>query len=101
MNRVEQQEDKITKNAINKRKWQGDHKGSSSQQQNKEPNVIRAHTAGPSNKEGYAGNLPLCNKWLGHYKRDCAILKCQNRVDKYWKGKARGDSSVTMFNVKV
>ncbi|GKD01943.1 hypothetical protein Tco_1172217 [Tanacetum coccineum] len=37
MNRVKQQEDKITENASNKRKWEGDHKGSSSQQQNKEP----------------------------------------------------------------
>ncbi|GKA94723.1 hypothetical protein Tco_0816761, partial [Tanacetum coccineum] len=40
MNRVKQQEDKITENASNKRKWEGDHKGSSSQQQNKEPEVF-------------------------------------------------------------
>ncbi|GJX87607.1 putative reverse transcriptase domain-containing protein [Tanacetum coccineum] len=32
---------------------------------------------------------------LGHYKRDCPLVKFQNRVDKYWKGKARGDSNAT------
>ncbi|GJW35674.1 hypothetical protein Tco_0058594 [Tanacetum coccineum] len=53
---------KVAENASNKRKWEGNHGGSSSQQQNKEHKVIRAHTTGPSNKEGYAGNLPLCNK---------------------------------------
>ncbi|GJV65769.1 putative reverse transcriptase domain-containing protein [Tanacetum coccineum] len=30
---------------------------------------------------------------LGHYKSNCPIVKFQNRVDMYWKGKARGDSS--------
>ncbi|GJZ56683.1 reverse transcriptase domain-containing protein [Tanacetum coccineum] len=37
MNPVKQHEDKITENASNKRKWEGDHKGSCSQQQKKEP----------------------------------------------------------------
>ncbi|GJU39640.1 putative reverse transcriptase domain-containing protein [Tanacetum coccineum] len=32
---------------------------------------------------------------LGHYKKDCLLVKFQNRVDKYWKGKARGDSNAT------
>nr|GFB41319.1 reverse transcriptase domain-containing protein [Tanacetum cinerariifolium] len=82
------QEDKVAKNASNKRKWEGDYKGSFSQQQNKEPKVIIAHTAGPSNKKDYAGNLPLCirckfyhtgpyaakcgnYKRFGHQTRDC------------------------------
>ncbi|GJT52557.1 putative reverse transcriptase domain-containing protein [Tanacetum coccineum] len=30
---------------------------------------------------------------LGHYKRDFPLVKFQNHVDKYWKGKARGDSN--------
>nr|GEZ94328.1 hypothetical protein [Tanacetum cinerariifolium] len=38
---------------------------------------------------------------LGHYKRECPILKFQNLMDKYWKGEAREDSSVTTFNVNV
>ncbi|GJR37351.1 hypothetical protein Tco_1213035 [Tanacetum coccineum] len=54
MNRVEQQKDKVAKNASTKRKWEGDYDGSSSQQQNKEHKVIRAHTAEPVNKKGYA-----------------------------------------------
>ncbi|GJV71000.1 reverse transcriptase domain-containing protein [Tanacetum coccineum] len=38
---------------------------------------------------------------LGHYKRDCLIVKLQNRVDKYWKGKARGDSIATTSNINI
>ncbi|GKE74299.1 hypothetical protein Tco_1536340, partial [Tanacetum coccineum] len=42
MSQAKRQEDKVADNASNKRKWEGDHKGSSSQQQNKEPKAIRA-----------------------------------------------------------
>ncbi|GJR29659.1 hypothetical protein Tco_1105891 [Tanacetum coccineum] len=59
MNQIKQQEEKIADDTSNKRKWEGDHKGNSSQQQSKEPKVIRAHTVGPSNKKDYARNLPL------------------------------------------
>ncbi|GJZ90924.1 reverse transcriptase domain-containing protein, partial [Tanacetum coccineum] len=38
---------------------------------------------------------------LGHYKRDCPLVKFQNCVDKYWKGKARGDSSATTSNINI
>nr|GEW07087.1 hypothetical protein [Tanacetum cinerariifolium] len=126
MSQTKRQADKVTENASNKRKWEGDHKGSSSQQQNKEPKVIRAHTAKPSNKKGYAGNIPLdcrtpalraklrpsvakqkaevisnkCGE-LGHYKSDCPMWKFQNRVNKYWKEKALRDSSVVANNVDV
>ncbi|GKE41275.1 hypothetical protein Tco_1464680 [Tanacetum coccineum] len=62
MSQIKRQEDKVAENTSNKRKWEGDHMGSFSQQQNKEPKMIRAHTTGPNNKEGDAGNLPLCNK---------------------------------------
>ncbi|GJU00467.1 reverse transcriptase domain-containing protein [Tanacetum coccineum] len=75
MNRVERQKYKVAKNASNKRKWEGDHGGSSSQ--NKEHKVIRAHIAEPSNKKGYAGNLPLCNKYKFHHTGQCAA-KCSN-----------------------
>nr|GEU60038.1 reverse transcriptase domain-containing protein [Tanacetum cinerariifolium] len=91
MSQTKWQEDKVAKNASNKRKWEGDHKGSFSQQQNKEHKVFRAYTTRPSNKKGYAGNLPLCNKCkfhhtgpyaekcgnckrVGHQTRDCRTL---------------------------
>ncbi|GKA74424.1 hypothetical protein Tco_0780726 [Tanacetum coccineum] len=77
MNRVERQKDKVAENASNKRKWEGDHGGSSSQQQNKEHKVIRAHTAEPDNKKGFAGNLPLCNKCKFYHTGLCAA-KCSN-----------------------
>ncbi|GJW07277.1 reverse transcriptase domain-containing protein [Tanacetum coccineum] len=38
---------------------------------------------------------------LGHYKRDCPIVKFQNCVDKYWKGKARGYSSAMTSNISI
>nr|GEY44426.1 reverse transcriptase domain-containing protein [Tanacetum cinerariifolium] len=69
--------EKVAKNASNKRKWEGDHGGSSSQQQNKDHKVIRAHTAGPDNKKDYARNLPLCNKCKFHHTGPCAN-KCGN-----------------------
>ncbi|GJW56850.1 putative reverse transcriptase domain-containing protein, partial [Tanacetum coccineum] len=77
MSQAKRQEDKVADNASNKRKWEGDHKGSSSQQQNKEPKAIRAHTARLSNKEGYAGNLPLCNKCKFYHTGPC-VAKCGN-----------------------
>ncbi|GJW87977.1 hypothetical protein Tco_0163317 [Tanacetum coccineum] len=64
MNQVNRQEDKVAENASNKRKWEGNHGGSSSQQQNKGHKVIRAHIVGPSDKKGYAGNLPLASASL-------------------------------------
>nr|GFB69141.1 hypothetical protein [Tanacetum cinerariifolium] len=76
-NQTKQHEGKIVKDTNNKRKWKNDHKGSSSQQQNKEPKTIRAHTVRPSNKKGYAGKLPLCNKCMFHHTGPCAA-KCGN-----------------------
>nr|GEV88909.1 putative reverse transcriptase domain-containing protein [Tanacetum cinerariifolium] len=75
MNRVEQQEGNVAKNASNKRKWEGDHSGSSSQ--NKGRKVIRTHTVGPSNKKVYAGKLPHCNKCKLHHSGPC-YAKCGN-----------------------
>ncbi|GKA92061.1 reverse transcriptase domain-containing protein [Tanacetum coccineum] len=142
--RTERQEDKVAENASNKRKWEGNHNGSLSQQ-NKGHKVPRAHTTRPINKKAYAGSLPLCNQFkfhhngpctvkcrnckkvghkirncrtpttsrnqrtltcyeygsLGNYKSNCPIVKFQNRVDMYWKGKARGDSSATTSNINI
>ncbi|GJV69511.1 reverse transcriptase domain-containing protein [Tanacetum coccineum] len=38
---------------------------------------------------------------LGHYKSNCPMVKFQNRVDMYWEGKARGDSSTTTANINI
>nr|GEV95726.1 hypothetical protein [Tanacetum cinerariifolium]GEV96173.1 hypothetical protein [Tanacetum cinerariifolium] len=80
--RARVKEGKVAENASNKRKWEGDHGGSSSQ--SKGHKVIRAHDVRPSNKKGR----------LGHYKSDCSKWKNHKQVIKQWKGKAHGDSSV-------
>ncbi|GKC23220.1 reverse transcriptase domain-containing protein [Tanacetum coccineum] len=144
MSQTEQQEDKVAENASNKRKWERNHNGSSSQQ-NKGHKVPRAHTTRPIDKKAYAGSLPLCNQCkfhhngsstvkcgnckkvghiiqncktpattrnqqtrtyyecgsLRHYKSECPIVKFQNRVDMYWKGKARGDFISTTSNINI
>ncbi|GJW81004.1 reverse transcriptase domain-containing protein [Tanacetum coccineum] len=101
---TERQEDKVAENTSNKRKWEGNHNGSSSQQ-NKGHKVPRAYITWPINKKAYAESLPLCNQCssivkqdcrnpaaarnqrtltcyecenLGHYKGDCPELKNQN-----------------------
>ncbi|GJU17543.1 reverse transcriptase domain-containing protein [Tanacetum coccineum] len=111
---TERQEDKVAENASNKRKWEGNHNGSSSQQ-NKGHKVPRAHITWPINKKAYGGSLPLtptaaknqrtltcyeCGS-LGHYKSNCLTMRFQNRVDMYWKGKAYEDSSATTSNINT
>ncbi|GJS09113.1 reverse transcriptase domain-containing protein [Tanacetum coccineum] len=69
-------EDKVAENASNKRKWEGNHNGSLSQQ-NKGHKVPRAHTTRPINKKAYAGSLPLCNQCKFCHNEPCTI-KCRN-----------------------
>ncbi|GJV56169.1 reverse transcriptase domain-containing protein [Tanacetum coccineum] len=38
---------------------------------------------------------------LGYYKSDCLIWKCQDRVNKYWKEKARENSSAVTDNANA
>ncbi|GKE48846.1 reverse transcriptase domain-containing protein [Tanacetum coccineum] len=90
LNQAKHQEDKVSGNTSNKRKWEGDQNRSPNQQQNKEHKVFRAHAVGPKNKKEYLGSLPLCNeckfhhigqcaarcgncKWRGHQAKDCRI----------------------------
>ncbi|GKA54908.1 hypothetical protein Tco_0753857 [Tanacetum coccineum] len=69
INQTKQRENKVAGNARNKRKWEGDHNGSSNQQ-HKGHKVFRAHAVGPNNKK-YAGSLPLATvkshppQWTG------------------------------------
>ncbi|GJU99483.1 putative reverse transcriptase domain-containing protein [Tanacetum coccineum] len=72
MSQTERQEDKVAENASNKRKWEGNHNGSSSQQ-NKGHKVPRAHTTWPINKKAYAGYLPLCNQCNFHHNGPCTV----------------------------
>nr|GFC07481.1 reverse transcriptase domain-containing protein [Tanacetum cinerariifolium] len=76
MTQTERQEEEISKNASNKRKWEGNHNGSLSQQ-NKGHKVPRVHTAWPINKKAYAGSLPLCNQCKSHHSGSCTV-KCGN-----------------------
>ncbi|GKE19712.1 reverse transcriptase domain-containing protein [Tanacetum coccineum] len=124
MNQTKRQEDKMEENAKNKRKWVGDHGGSSSQ--NKEHRVIRTHVVGPSNNKVDAGKLPHCNRIpvaannqraqvtkqktkvtcyecgrLEHYKSDCPKWKNQNQVNKQWKGKTHRESNVMAYNANA
>nr|GEU39037.1 retrovirus-related Pol polyprotein from transposon TNT 1-94 [Tanacetum cinerariifolium] len=76
MSQTERQKEKVAENASNKRKWEGNHNRSSSQQ-NKGHNVLRAHTTWPINKKAYVGSLPLCNQCKFHHNGPCTI-KCGN-----------------------
>ncbi|GKB37333.1 putative reverse transcriptase domain-containing protein, partial [Tanacetum coccineum] len=80
MRQIERQEDKVAGNASNKRKWEGNHNGSSSQQ-NKEHKVFRAHSVGPNYKKEYLGSLPLCNKYKFHHIGRCATRKVPCRAE--------------------
>nr|GFB70399.1 reverse transcriptase domain-containing protein [Tanacetum cinerariifolium] len=74
MSQTERQEEEVAENASNKRKWEGNHNGSLSQQ-NKGHEVSRAHTAWLINKKAYAGSLPLCNQCKFHHNETC-LVKC-------------------------
>ncbi|GJR84138.1 reverse transcriptase domain-containing protein [Tanacetum coccineum] len=73
---TERQEDKVAENASNKREWEDNHNGSSSQQ-NKEHKMFRAQTTGPSNQKVYYGTLPLCNRCKLHHNGPCTV-ECEN-----------------------
>ncbi|GJV53887.1 hypothetical protein Tco_1449628 [Tanacetum coccineum] len=80
INQTKQRENKVVGNASNKRKWEGDHNGSSNQQ-HKGHKVFWAHAVRPNNKK-YAGSLPLCNKFKCHHNGPCT-LKYGNWKKKY------------------
>ncbi|GJT41223.1 reverse transcriptase domain-containing protein [Tanacetum coccineum] len=97
INQTKQRENKVAGNASNKRKWEGDHNGSSNQQ-HKGHKVFRAHDVGPNNKK-YDGTPTAAEyqltltcyecRGLGHYKRDCPELKNQNHGNQAGSTEAR------------
>ncbi|GJS82211.1 putative reverse transcriptase domain-containing protein [Tanacetum coccineum] len=76
MSQTELQEYKVAENASNKTKWEGNHNGSSSQQ-NKGHKVPRSHTTWPINKKAYVGSLPLCNQCKFHNNGPCTEAASQ------------------------
>ncbi|GJT73795.1 hypothetical protein Tco_1033081 [Tanacetum coccineum] len=98
INQTKQQENKVARNASNKRKWKSDHNGSSNQQ-HKGHKVFGAHAVGSNNKK-YDGT-PAATEYqrtltcyecggLGHYKRDRPELKNQNHGNQAGSMEARG-----------
>nr|GEY94325.1 hypothetical protein [Tanacetum cinerariifolium] len=99
VNHVKRQEDKVTEDASKKRKWEGDHDGSSNQQQNKGHKLIGGYAA----KQQECKTKSTCYECgiLGYYKSSYPKWKSQNQVNKHGKGKARGDSSIMTYNVNA
>nr|GFD12657.1 reverse transcriptase domain-containing protein [Tanacetum cinerariifolium] len=76
MSQTKRQEEEVAENDSNKRKWESNHNGSLSQQ-NEGHKVLRAHTAWPINKKAHAGSLPLYNQCKSHHSGLCTV-KCRN-----------------------
>ncbi|GJX95392.1 putative reverse transcriptase domain-containing protein [Tanacetum coccineum] len=68
MNQIIRQEITIEKNSNNKRKFKNQPKDNRVPRQPpcKKPGVTRAYTIRANERRAYAGNLPYCNKLLGH-----------------------------------
>ncbi|GJR53509.1 hypothetical protein Tco_1404030 [Tanacetum coccineum] len=64
--------------AENKTKF--DDNNQTQQQPPKKQNVVRAYSAGSSEKKDYAGTLPLCNKCKFHYNVHCKVRKLQEGI---------------------
>ena len=64
-------------NNENKRKRDDNQREDQVQQPNEGHEVLRAYVAGPSDKKGYTGTLPKCNKCRFHHNGPCPI-QCGN-----------------------
>jgi hypothetical protein len=58
-------------NSNNKRKWVGNQDANATQRPLKIQQVVETFTAGSSQKKGYVGKLPKCNKCQFHHKGSC------------------------------
>nr|GEY60050.1 hypothetical protein [Tanacetum cinerariifolium] len=79
MSQTERQEEKVAENASNKRKWEGNHNGSSSQQ-NKGICWISTSVKPATAKNQRTRTCYECGS-LRYYKSECTIVKFQKRVD--------------------
>nr|GEW51441.1 retrovirus-related Pol polyprotein from transposon TNT 1-94 [Tanacetum cinerariifolium] len=65
---LEPNEKKKIESESNKRKWD-DQQGNNHHQQRQE--AAKDYVATPAKGSGYAGNLPWCNREMGHYRDKC------------------------------
>nr|GEU90844.1 hypothetical protein [Tanacetum cinerariifolium] len=113
INQTKQWENKVAGNASNKKKWEGAlFTTLASVQKNvaianggvTKQVIVRSHYRERKRSEVSGKKAEVicygCGG-LGHYKSNSLIVKLQKRVDKYWKGKAHGDSSATTFNINI
>ncbi|GJU50668.1 hypothetical protein Tco_1220223 [Tanacetum coccineum] len=68
---------KTAKNVENKRKWENNQRINNVQQPNKRSDVVNAYTVGSTERVGYAGRAPLCNRCTLHYTGPCTV-RCNN-----------------------
>ncbi|GJW22624.1 hypothetical protein Tco_0033246 [Tanacetum coccineum] len=87
ISQTEREKDKVAENASNKRKWEGNHNGSSSQQ-NKGHKVPRAHTTRPINNKAYV-DLYLCATSANFTIMDCALIKTTEAIEKITRNRER------------
>lgn len=77
MAQVMKQETTVNNNNENKRKRNDNQGDDQVWQPNKQHEVVRAYVAEPSEKKGYTGTLPKCNKCQFHHKGPCPT-QCGN-----------------------
>ncbi|GJU47195.1 reverse transcriptase domain-containing protein [Tanacetum coccineum] len=75
---VPEKDDRVERQADNKRKWENQQRDSHVPQQPfKRNDVARAYTAGNNDKKGYVRSQPYCNKCKLHHAGPC-VVKCLN-----------------------
>ena len=78
MAQVMKQETTVNNNNENKRKRDDNQGDDQVWQPNKQHEVVRAYVAKPSEKKGYQGTLPKCNKCQNHHNHGPCLNPCGN-----------------------
>nr|GEU64430.1 putative reverse transcriptase domain-containing protein [Tanacetum cinerariifolium] len=71
------------------------------QQQNRRPETFRSYAATPTEKHGYTGNRPLCQRCTLHHTRSCTI-RCQvyNKIGHLTKN-CKNKGPDTTYNIEM